>query len=89
MTLDGADGGVSRQEPPATPATMDGTDGEDGAPLDSGHDGHSGHHSGGLIYKDRLPPVHSLSLCSIYRLPFDSWLTLNCDLCIVLQTFNL
>ena len=29
------------------------------------------------------------SLCSIYQLPFDSWLTLNCDLRFVLQTFSL
>ena len=64
-------------------------DGLDGAEAHCKRSGHSVHHSGGLVYKDRLPPVHSLSLCSIYQLPFDSWLTLNCDLCIVLQTFSL
>ena len=64
-------------------------DGLDGAEAHYERSGHSVHHSGGLVYKDRPPPVHSLSLCSISSVTFDSWLTLDCDLCIVLQTFSL
>lgn len=34
-------------------------------------------------------PPDTPSLCSILSVTLDSWLTLNCDLCLILQTFNL